>query len=51
MVTYTLRQALRIADHVVFVYMGRVVEQGPAEQVFRNPQHELTRNYLSGVFS
>ena len=51
MVTHTLRQALRIADHVVFVYMGRVVEQGPAEQVFRNPQHELTRNYLSGVFS
>ena len=51
MVTHTLRQALRIADHVVFVYMGRVVEQGPAEQVFRNPQNELTQNYLAGVFS
>ena len=51
MVTHTLRQALRIADHVVFVYMGRVVEQGPAEQVFRHPQNELTQNYLAGVFS
>ena len=51
MVTHTLRQALRIADHVIFIYMGRIVEAGPAEQVFRNPQSELTRNYLSGVFS
>lgn len=51
MVTHTLRQALRIADYVVFVYMGEVVETGEAAQVFRYPQHELTRNYLSGVFS
>ena len=51
MVTHTLRQALRIADYVVFIYMGRIVEAGEAQQVFHNPQHELTRNYLSGVFS
>lgn len=51
MVTHTLRQALRIADYVVFVYMGEVVEVGEANQVFRNPQNELTKNYLSGVFS
>lgn len=51
MVTHTLRQALRIADYVVFIYMGEVVETGDAGQVFHHPQHELTRNYLSGVFS
>ena len=51
MVTHTLRQALRIADYVIFVYMGEVVEAGEARQVFSNPQNELTRNYLSGVFS
>lgn len=51
MVTHTLRQALRIADYVIFIYMGRIVEAGEAQQVFHNPQHELTRNYLSGVFS
>lgn len=51
MVTHTLRQALRIADYVIFIYMGEVIETGDAEQVFRHPQHELTRNYLSGVFS
>ena len=51
MVTHTLRQAQRIADHVVFMYMGEVVESGPADQVFGNPRHEMTRRYLSGAFS
>ncbi len=51
MVTHTLRQALRIADYVVFVYMGEVVEAGEARQVFHAPVHELTRNYMAGVFS
>ena len=51
MVTHTLRQALRIADNVVFMYLGEIIESGSAEQVFKNPQHELTRKYLSGAFS
>lgn len=51
MVTHTLRQALRIADNVVFMYLGQVIESGPAEQVFNHPQHELTQKYLSGAFS
>ena len=51
MVTHTLRQALRIADHVVFMYLGEIVEQGSADQVFHNPQHELTQKYLNGAFS
>jgi ABC-type phosphate transport system, ATPase component len=51
LVTHTLRQALRIADHVIFMYLGEVIEQGPADEVFNNPQHELTKQYLSGTFS
>ncbi len=51
MVTHTLRQALRIADHIVFIYLGEVVESGPAKEFFNNPKHELTKQYLSGVFS
>jgi len=51
MVTHTLRQALRIADYVIFIYMGEVIEVGDAEQVFKNPQHELTQKYLSGAIS
>ncbi|WP_080904347.1 phosphate ABC transporter ATP-binding protein [Parabacteroides sp. Marseille-P3160] len=51
LVTHTLRQALRIADHVVFVYLGEIIETGSADQVFNNPKNELTKQYLSGVFS
>lgn len=51
LVTHTLRQALRIADHVVFMYLGEVIESGPAKELFNNPRHELTKQYLSGVFS
>lgn len=51
LVTHTLRQALRIADYVIFMYMGEIVEVGPAEQLFRHPQQELTQKYLAGVFS
>lgn len=51
LVTHTLRQALRIADYVIFMYMGEIIEEGPAEQIFKNPQKELTQKYLAGVFS
>jgi phosphate transport system ATP-binding protein len=51
LVTHTLRQALRIADNVVFMYLGEVIESGPAKELFNNPKHELTKQYLSGVFS
>jgi len=51
LVTHTLRQALRIADHVIFMYLGEVIEEGPADEVFNNPKQELTRNYLEGAFS
>lgn len=51
LVTHTLRQALRIADHVVFIYLGEIIETGSADEVFNNPKHELTKQYLSGVFS
>jgi len=51
LVTHTLRQALRIADYVVFMYLGEVIESGPADEVFNNPKQELTRKYLEGAFS
>jgi len=51
MVTHTLQQAQRIADYAVFMYLGEVIEAGTAEQVFKNPQHELTKEYLSGAFN
>jgi len=50
-VTHILRQARRIADHVVFLYLGEVVESGPMQEVFRNPREKLTREYIEGVIS
>lgn len=49
-VTHTLRQARRLADHVIFMYLGEVVESGPAKEVFESPKQERTRAYLEGQF-
>ena len=51
MVTHTLRQAMRIADYVIFIYLGEIIEFGDAKEVFHNPKHELTKKYLEGAFS
>ena len=51
LVTHTLRQARRLADYVVFLYFGKVVEQGPAEEVFNNPKHPETKGYVAGDIS
>ncbi len=51
LVTHTLRQAKRIADHIVFMYLGKIIESGPTEEFFNNPKKQLTREYLSGSFS
>lgn len=49
-VTHNLQQATRIADNVAFFYQGRIEEQGPAQEVFLNPESTLTANYLHGAF-
>lgn len=51
LVTHTLRQAKRIADYVVFMYLGEVIEAGPASEIFSNPKEKLTKEYLDGYFS
>ena len=51
LVTHILRQARRIADNVIFMYMGEVIEQGTAEEVFNNPKEERTKQYLKGTFN
>ena len=48
MVTHDLAQARRLADDVIFLWLGELVEQGPASQVFERPDEARTRAYLSG---
>jgi len=50
LVTHILRQAKRLADYVIFMYMGEVVECGPAREVFEHPQEARTRAYIGGEF-
>jgi len=49
-VTHNLQQAMRIADHVLFVYLGELIEHGEAQQVFTSPKKLETASYLgSGI--
>lgn len=50
-VTHILRQARRLADRVVFLYLGELVEDGPADEFFENPREQLTKDYISGAIS
>jgi len=50
-VTHILRQAKRLADYVVFLYCGELIEHGPAKEIFENPQQEMTREYIKGIIS
>jgi len=49
-VTHNLQQAQRVGDRVAFMYLGDLVEYGAAEQVFRAPVAERTRQYVGGSF-
>lgn len=50
-VTHILRQARRIADYIVFLYLGELIEWGPAQEVLSNPKNSRTRAYLTGEIS
>ena len=51
LVTHILRQAKRLADYAVFLYMGELVEHGPAAEVLVNPRDQRTKAYLAGEVS
>lgn len=46
-VTHDIDQAQRLADYVLFLWLGELVEHGPAHTFFAAPQHELTQAYLA----
>jgi phosphate transport system ATP-binding protein len=51
LVTHILRQARRLADYVLFLYLGRLIEHGPAREIFENPKEEMTKEYVQGIIS
>ncbi|WP_446664607.1 amino acid ABC transporter ATP-binding protein [Flexivirga sp. B27] len=50
-VTHEIAFARDVADRVIFMDGGVVVEQGPPAEVIRNPQHERTKAFLSRIIS
>ncbi len=48
-ITHDLGLAWNIADRVVVMHQGRIVENGPVEQVLLDPQHDYTKSLLEVV--
>lgn len=48
LVTNLVQQAQRMADQIVFLNAGRLIEVGPTARMFAEPSQELTRGYLHG---
>ena len=48
-VTHEMGFAREVADRVIYIHSGQIVEQGPPAEVFDNPQHERTQSFLSRV--
>jgi phosphate transport system ATP-binding protein len=51
LVTHILRQARRVSDYIVFIYMGEIIEFGPTEELLLNPKERLTKEYVKGYIS
>ncbi|MFN8186549.1 MAG: ABC transporter ATP-binding protein [Gaiellales bacterium] len=49
MITHDLSTAAHYADRIAVMYLGRIVEEGPAREVVGNPQHPYTRALISVV--
>ena len=49
MITHDLSTAAHFADRIAVMYLGRIVEEGPARDVVRDPQHPYTKALISVV--
>ena len=49
-VTHSMQQAARVSDRTAYFHLGKLIEVGDTKQVFTNPKHELTQDYITGRF-
>ncbi len=50
-VTHEMGFARSVADRVIFMAEGKIIEEAPPQQFFSNPQHETTRNFLGQILN
>ncbi|WP_409202302.1 phosphate ABC transporter ATP-binding protein PstB [Suttonella sp. R2A3] len=49
-VTHSMQQAARVSQRTAYFHLGKLVEIGKTDQIFTNPQHKLTEDYITGRF-
>ena len=49
-VTHSMQQAARVSQRTAYLNLGKLIEMGDTVQIFTNPQHELTEDYITGRF-
>jgi phosphate transport system ATP-binding protein len=49
-VTHNMQQAARVSDLTAFFYEGKLIEEGPTDQIFTNPRNRRTEDYVTGRF-
>lgn len=49
-VTHSMQQAARVSQRTAYWHLGKLVEVGDTNQIFTNPRHQLTENYITGKF-
>ncbi|MCB1734871.1 MAG: phosphate ABC transporter ATP-binding protein [Gammaproteobacteria bacterium] len=49
-VTHSMQQAARVSQRTAYFHLGDLVEVGPTEEIFTNPSHKLTEDYITGRF-
>lgn len=49
-VTHNMQQAARVSQRTAYFHLGKLIEVGGTEEMFTNPQHKLTEDYITGRF-
>ena len=49
-VTHSMQQAARVSDRTAYFHLGKLVEVGRTKELFINPNHQLTQDYITGRF-
>jgi len=49
-VTHSMQQAARVSQRTAYFHLGKLIEVGETNQIFTNPRHNLTEDYITGRF-